>query len=40
MVKPGAFRHMLSQESIRVFVEATLPGALRVTEVDFDIGLN
>src|ERR1700712_3605989 len=31
-------RSSLPQESIRVFVRATLPGILRIAEVDLDVG--
>jgi hypothetical protein len=33
----GSFREALSQQPIRVLVRATLPRALRITEVDFHI---
>jgi hypothetical protein len=34
----GFFREVLSQQSVRIFVGAALPRALRITEVDFHIG--
>ena len=34
----GFLREVLSQQSIRVFVGAALPGTLRITEVDVDLG--
>src|SRR5579872_805459 len=34
----GSLRKVLSQEPVRVFVGATLPRALRITEIDFHIG--
>jgi hypothetical protein len=33
----GSFREVLSQQPVRVFVAASLPGALRITEVHFHI---
>ena len=34
----GAFRKVLAQQAIGIFVRSPLPGALGVTEVDVDIG--
>ena len=34
----GAFWKVLAQQAIGVFVRSPLPGALRITEVDVDIG--
>ena len=34
----GFLGEVLSQQSIRVFVGAALPGALRIAEVDVDLG--
>ncbi len=35
--KVGSLRQVLSQQPVRVFVPAALPGAMRITEVDFHI---
>src|SRR4249919_2407849 len=34
----GSFRKVLPQQTIGVLIRTTLPGALRVTEVDVDVG--
>ena len=33
-----ALWEVLSQQSVDLFIRASLPGALRVAEVDFDVG--
>jgi hypothetical protein len=33
----GAFGKVLAQEPVGVFVRATLPGALRIAQVDLDL---
>ena len=34
----GALRKILSEQAVRVLIGAALPGALRVAEIDLDVG--
>lgn len=36
----GSAREVLSQEPVGVFVRSTLPGALRIAEIDGDVGFH